>query len=143
MTTKLTAEDVIRKQTEAWNRHDSAAVAAGYTRNAVVLDPAYSEPLSGSEAIKKDAADFFAAFPDITLRVTKVLAEGDTVAFEAMVSGTHTGPLQMPTGLIPATKKRLEFSAAGFLNLDATGNIREERRYYDVAGQLTQLGVMQ
>jgi steroid delta-isomerase-like uncharacterized protein len=144
MTTKMTGADLARKQIEAWNSHDAARLVAGYAPDATVLDPAYPEPLSGRDAIAKDAGTFFTGFPDLTFRVTKVLEDSDTVALEGMAAGTHTGPLQMPpTGVIPATNKRLEFSWAVFLNLDGDGNIREERRYYDVAGQLTQLGIMQ
>ena len=143
MTTKTTAEELVTRQTEAWNRHDPAAIAAAYAQDVTVLDPYYPEPLSGRDAVQKDAADFFTAFPDLAVRVTKVMASGDTVAFEGIVNATHTGPLQLPAGLIPPTNKRLEFSIASFSTLDGSGHIREERRYYDVAGQLTQLGLLQ
>jgi steroid delta-isomerase-like uncharacterized protein len=143
MTTRTTARDLISKQEEIWNSHDATAVAAIYTENAVLQDPQYPESLAGREAIKKDAADFFAACPDIVFKVKKVISEGDTVAFEGMASGTHTGPLQLPTGLVPATNRRVEFSIAIFQELDASGNVREERRYYDLAGMLDQLGLMQ
>jgi steroid delta-isomerase-like uncharacterized protein len=139
----MEGEDLVRKLTEAWNSHDAAQVAACYARDATVLDPAYPEPLAGPEAVGQDAAGVFAAFPDITFRATKVIADGGTVVVEAMAGGTHTGPLRLPTGLIPATGRRLEFSEASFLDLDAAGSIREERRYYDVAGVLTQLGLTQ
>jgi hypothetical protein len=35
------------------------------------------------------------------------------------------------------------FPIAGVIDLDESGRIREEHRYYDVAGQLSQLGLMQ
>jgi steroid delta-isomerase-like uncharacterized protein len=143
MTTKLAGEDVARKLTDAWNSHDAARVAACYTHDATVLDPVYPEPLEGAETIEKEAADFVTAFPDITFRPTKVITDGETVALEVTVTGTNTGPLHLPTGLIPATRRRVEFSAAGFSVIDAMGRIREERRYFDVAGMLTQLGLLQ
>jgi steroid delta-isomerase-like uncharacterized protein len=143
MTTKLTGEDVVQKLTDAWNSHDAARLAAIYTHDATLLDPFYPEPLEGREAIEKDAADLFTAFPDITFRATQVIADGKTVVVEALASGTNSGPLQLPTDLIPATHRRLEFSVASFLDLDAMGSVHEERRYFDVAGVLTQLGLMQ
>jgi steroid delta-isomerase-like uncharacterized protein len=143
MTTKLTGEDVVRKQTEAWNSHDASRVAAGYVQDATVSDPIYTEALAGREAIAKDASDFFTAFPDIKFQTTRVIAHGDTVVYEGMSRGTHKGPLQLPAGLIPATGRRLEFGVAIFFELDSNGSIRKERRYYDVAGLLTQLGLLQ
>ena len=143
MTTKTAVEEVIARQIAAWNRHDAAELAAGYTVDTTVLDPYYTEPLSGRDAVAKDAASFFVGFPDISFRITKTLSSGNTAAYEGMASATHTGPLELPSGVVPATNKRLEFSFAGFIELDEAGKIREERRYYDVAGQLTQLGLMQ
>jgi steroid delta-isomerase-like uncharacterized protein len=142
MTTKVTGEDVATMLTDAWNSHDAARLAAVYTQDATVLDPFYTEPLEGRDTIAKDASDLITAFPDITFRPTKVIVDGQTVALEVMISGTHAGPLQLPTGLIAPTGRRLEFSAAGFSDLDAMGKIRDERRYFDVAGLLAQLGLL-
>ena len=142
MTSRMSVEESVRMQVETWNSHDGAAVAAAYAPDARVVDPAYADPLSGREAIQKDAADFFVAFPDITFRVTNVISKDGTVALEGHAGGTHKGPLALPTGLIPATNLRLEFDVAIFQELDASGSILAERRYYDVAGQLTQLGMM-
>jgi steroid delta-isomerase-like uncharacterized protein len=143
MTTKVTGEDVAKMLTDAWNSHDAARLAAVYTQDATVLDPFYTEPLEGREAIEKDASGLFTAFPDIAFRPTKVIVDGQTVALEVMVSGTNTGPLQLPTGLIAPTGRRVEFSASGFSDIDAMGRIREERRYFDVAGVIAQLGLLQ
>ena len=143
MTAKMTGEDVARKVTDAWNSHDAARVAAVYAPDATVLDPFYPEPLEGSDAIAQDALDLITAFPDITFRPTTVMTNGEMVALEALVSGTNTGPLQLPTGPIAPTHRRVEFSTAGFADLDAMGRIHEERRYFDVAGLLSQLGLQQ
>jgi steroid delta-isomerase-like uncharacterized protein len=143
MTTKTTAEDVIRSNAEAWNSHDVTRIGQHYAQDATVVDPQYPAPLVGREAIKKDASDFFVACPDMRFQVTKVIADGSSVAVEGSASGTHSGPLQLPSGLLPATNKRLEFDIAFFMRLDDAGIIQEERRYYDVAGVLMQLGVLQ
>jgi steroid delta-isomerase-like uncharacterized protein len=143
MTTKTDIREFITRQTEAWNRHDVAKVAAGYAESANVLDPVYPEPLNGRQAVEKDAADFFGAFPDLSIRVTRVFVDGDSAVYEAEVSGTNTGPLPLPTGLVPPTNRKVTFPVAGVMELDESGCIRTERRYYDVAGQLSQLGLMQ
>ena len=143
MTTRTSIEELSSRQADAWNRHDARAVSNFYTADATVVDPAYPEPLAGKAAIEKDAADFFVAFPDLKVNRVKVISEGDSVVAEVTASGTHRGPLQFPSGLIPATNKRMEFRIAVSQDLDASGNVRQERRYFDVAGVLTQLGLMQ
>jgi predicted ester cyclase len=139
----ISAENVVKRQTEAWNEHDGARVARGYTEDAIVLDPAYTDPLTGREAIGKDASDFFIAFPDIIFRASKVLANGETAIVEGTAKGTHAGPLLLPTGLIPATSRPVEFNFAIISDLDETGGISRERRYYDLAALLSQLGLWQ
>jgi predicted ester cyclase len=139
----ITADNVVKRQTEAWNEHDGARVAKGYSADAIVLDPAYPEPLTGREAIAKDASDFFIAFPDIIFRAGKILVDGETAVVEAIAKGTHAGPLLLPAGLIPATSRPVEFNLAIISDLDEAGSISRERRYYDLAALLSQLGLWQ
>jgi ketosteroid isomerase-like protein len=61
VTTKTSAQEFVQQQIGIWNRHDAAAVAAAYSMDASVYDPAYPEPLKGRDAVQKDAGDFFAA----------------------------------------------------------------------------------
>ena len=143
MTSATLGQNLVKQQIEAWNSHDAQRVASGYAPDATVLDPGYPEPFSGRDAVVKDASAFFNAFPDLEFRVTKILEDNDTIAIEGMAAGTHKGTLELPTGPVPATGKRLEFSWAVFDDLSADGTIHEERRYFDVLGQMTQLGIIQ
>jgi steroid delta-isomerase-like uncharacterized protein len=132
----------VKKWIEDFNRHDADALGAAYAAETVVTDPQYSDPLRGQDAVVRDFVDFFTAFPDVRVELKGILTNGDTYAFEATVRGTHKGALMFPTGLVPATGKPLEFSGGMFGRVDSEGRIAEEHRYYDVAGQLTQLGLM-
>jgi steroid delta-isomerase-like uncharacterized protein len=143
MTTKAAADDFVRSLTEAWNSHDPTRMSAFYTDGATLLDPFYAEPLVGQSAIERDAADLVTAFQDVTFRPTMVIANGATVVVEVLISGTNTGPAQLPAGPLPPTNRRVEFSAASVFDLDEMGKIREERRYFDVFGLLAQLGLTQ
>src|SRR5206468_4322298 len=63
-------------------------------------------------------------------------------ADEVRFIGTHTGPLETPTGEdLPPTNKRVDLKGGVFGRLNERGEIVEERRYYDVATVLRQLGV--
>lgn len=141
MTASVSNAEVIKQQIEAINAHDVTHLATLYSGDAVVLDPQYPGPLRGRAAIERDLSDFVAAFPDLRAQVTRTLVDGTTHALEMTISGTNTGPLTLPTGTVPATNRRLEFHMAVFARVDGRGRVVEERRYYDVAGQLAQLGL--
>lgn len=139
----MTAQDTIRKQLEVFNRHDAAAFAACYAAEATIADPQFREPLSGGGAIAKDIGDWFGAFPDIKAHVTRTVVNGQAYAAEWSMEGTHKGPLVMPHGHVPATGRPVQISVATIGRLDGEGRIVEERRYYDLAGVMSQLGLMQ
>jgi steroid delta-isomerase-like uncharacterized protein len=139
----MTAEATIRKQEQALNAHDARAFGAGYAEDAVVYDPFYTEPLKGRAAIEKDISEFMTAFPNLSARIDSVLTNGETLAYEGSTTGTHDGPLQGPAGLVPPTNRPIELKIAGFARMDSQDRIVEERRYFDVAGLLAQLGLMQ
>jgi steroid delta-isomerase-like uncharacterized protein len=135
-------EETFRNEVDSLNKHDPDAFAKVFGPGAVVNDPQYSEPLRG-DAIKKDISDFFAAFPDLSARLESTMIDGNAYAVEWSMAGTHTGPLAMPSGDIAATNKRMETRGASFGRLDDQGRIVEERRYYDIAGMMAQLGLME
>ncbi|TMD59530.1 MAG: ester cyclase [Chloroflexi bacterium] len=126
---------------EAFNRHDPDAVAAGYATDCVVNDPAYPVPLVGRNAVREDAAKFFRAFPDLRIESLERFEKGDFGAEEFRMTGTNTGPLEEPAGEIAATGKRIDLKGAAVIRFDAQGLVREERRYYDAASLIRQLGL--
>jgi steroid delta-isomerase-like uncharacterized protein len=138
----MTTDDVIRTQFEAFNRHDASAFAACYSRDAVIADPQFSEPLKGATAIAKDIGDWFGSFPDIGARLTRTVFDGTTYAAEWSMSGTHKGPLVTPEGQVPATGRPIRLVVITMGRVDTDGRIVEERRSYDLAAILSQLGLM-
>ena len=112
-----------------------------YAAAAVVHDPIYPQPLKGRDAIEQDISDFRRGLPDARFVLGSILEAGQTAAFQYTVSGTHKGPLATPEGEISATGKTLTAEGAVFSRLNAQGEVVEERRYYDVAGMLAQMGL--
>jgi steroid delta-isomerase-like uncharacterized protein len=139
----MTTQDIVRAQLDAFNKHDAGAFAACYAPNAVVDDPQFPEPLKGAHAITKDIGDWFGAFPDIETRITRTVVNGTSFAVEWSMSGSHKGPLVMPDGHVPATGKPVRMVVVTIGRLDAEGRIAEERRSYDLASVMGQLGLMQ
>jgi steroid delta-isomerase-like uncharacterized protein len=127
---------------EAFNRDDPAGFAALYAEDVIVHDPQYPEPLRGRAAVEQDATDVRRAMPDARFVLHAVLQDGVTVAVQYGLSGTHLGPLSLPDGEIAPTGKTLDLSGAVFSSVDGEGLVVEERRYYDRAGMLVQVGLL-
>lgn len=138
-----TATDTLRKQLDALNSHDAETFVSCYDSKAEVYDPGQPELLRGREAIAKDMTDFLSAFPDLEASIARTVEVGDTVAYEITMRGTHKGSLIAPTGHIPATNRKIEVGGGIFARVDGDGRIVEERRYYDLAKLLEQLGQLQ
>lgn len=138
----MSGTDVVDRVVAAFNGRDATALAAVYATNAVINDPMYPEPLKGRSEIEEDFANFVGAFPDVRITIRNALAGGDTVAGEFTMVGTHEGPLPGPEGDIPATGKSVTVSGAVFVQTNAEGEIVDERRYYDLAGLMAQLGLV-
>jgi steroid delta-isomerase-like uncharacterized protein len=141
--TTATSSSTLRRQLDALNRHDVETFASCYADDAEVFDPAYPELLRGRDAVAKDMSDFLAAFPDLEASVSRVIDNGDSLAYEITMRGTHRGSLIAPTGHIPATNRKVEIGGGILVRLGADGRIVEERRYYDLTGLLYQLGQLQ
>jgi predicted ester cyclase len=80
------------------------------------------------------------AFPDSKATFDASHVSGNTVILEVTWRGTHTGPLESPTGDIPATGKTIEMRACQVVDA-AGGRARSIRQYLDMATMMTQLGL--
>jgi steroid delta-isomerase-like uncharacterized protein len=135
-------KEQFQKGVQAINDHNAKALAALFAPEAKVHDPFYPEPLTGRDAIEQDFVEFLRAFPNLKMTVVGgLLEEGDAVAGVFQVEATHRGPLALPSGEIPATGRQLSFEGAAFTRYNDRGEVIEQRRYFDVAGQLSQLGI--
>ena len=77
------------------------------------------------------------AFPDLQFTPGEAVTEGDRVAMQFMMSGTHQGPFEG----IPPTGKR--FAVPGMVLAHvAAGKIAELRGVFDGVGMMQQLGVL-
>ena len=135
--------ETIEKMVDAFNKHNVEAFAAFYSPDVEVHDPTYPEPLKGKDAVMQDIQTFMSAFPDMTVSVISIVESGSEAAMEGRFGGTHKGPLPGPDGQeIAATNKRVDLTGAFFLTANDAGLITSERRYMDMAGMMSQLGLM-
>ncbi len=76
--------NVIRRELEAANRQDVDAWAACYSTDATN----HGRP-AGREGLRGIFRSLVTAFPDLRFDLGEVVADGDAVMCEEMMSGTH------------------------------------------------------
>lgn len=125
--------------TQAFNRHDRAAIAEGYSEQVIVSSP--DGTFEGREAATAYLDDFLGAFPDLTVNVWSKITSGDLACDEWTLTGTNTGPLTLADGsTLPATGKRVEVRGCDIAVME-DGHVISHRMYYDNADFLNQLGI--
>jgi hypothetical protein len=68
-------------------------------------------------------------------------ASGDTAVIEVLWKGVHTGPLEAPTGTIPASNKPIELPACQVIEVEG-GKVKSFMHYFDMLTLLTQIGAV-
>jgi ketosteroid isomerase-like protein len=84
---------------------------------------------------------FLGAFPDLRHELGSIAADGDLVAVELRVTGTHTGALPGPTGDVPPTGRPVDFRVANIWRV-GDGQIAMYHVFFDQLDFLAQLGLL-
>ena len=120
---------------EVWDKGNTNVALEAFADDYVRHDLRPSQALPGGAGQAKVAADFRAAFPDLSFQVDLILGEGEFVAARWTASGTHAGPW----GEVPPSGKRVTFHGANFFRLEE-GKIVEIWNHRDDLGLLQQTG---
>jgi steroid delta-isomerase-like uncharacterized protein len=132
--------EVMNRLTEAVTSNDLETVKELYAEDAVIETPDQGA-ISGREAIAAYFSGFTAAFPDLRWESAHEHESGNAAIDEGYVVGTHTGPLEAPTGeSIPATGKRVRVRSADVATVE-NGVVTSHRFYFDQMEFLGQLGL--
>lgn len=117
---------------------DGELIAATYAADAVLVEPAFGETLTGQAAIQEDNVTFYSAFSEITMTPTSAFGSGDHAAVEWSFAGTYSGQLPglpagagQPVGLVGV-------DILQFTDDAITHNVS----YFDAYGLLVQLGAL-
>ena len=131
----MSAHDVTDRYFDAWNRHDTDAIAGVFTE-----DGTYSDPVVqglGPVATADYAASLFAGFSDLAFEIQEMAQYGEgLVVARWLMTGTNDGPFQ---GL-PPSGRTVRVPGSDFLRVDAD-HIREVDGYFDTAALPRQLGL--
>jgi predicted ester cyclase len=97
--------------------------------------------LHGRDEIRPYIEALWKAFPDGELAFGEQVFAEDAAATELVFTGTHTGPMITPNGMVPPTGKRMTLRSASILRIK-DGLVASEHVYSDQLEMMTQLGLM-
>jgi steroid delta-isomerase-like uncharacterized protein len=129
-------KDLVRRWfEEVWNKGRALAVDEMLAENGVIhgLDG----EMRGPAAFKVFHAAFRAGFPDITIHIEDMVAEGDVVAVRWTAAATNKGNMDG----FAATQKRIQITGMGFARV-AHGKLVEGWNNFDQFGMFQQVGVV-
>jgi steroid delta-isomerase-like uncharacterized protein len=126
-------ELVRRFHAELLSARDPAVVDAFFAEEFVSHNNPPGFP-PGREGVKRFFEMFRDAFPDVTVAIDDLVAEGDQVAVATTFTGTHEGELM---GIAP-TGRRVSVTGIDIVRVE-DGRIAEHRGLTDVVGLMRQL----
>lgn len=124
----------------AFNSHDERALNVLHADNIKFNAPGGFKATNAKDATAY-AMTWLKAYPDGKMKVRSEIISGPWVVQEIEMAGTHTAPLESPTGTIPATHKKVLGYGVQILRVE-DGKIAEARLYFDQLDQMTQLGLI-
>ncbi len=126
---------------EAFNASDWEGCKAALASDSVYDEVGTSRRVQGVDEIIPCWQAWKEAMPDIKGNVTNAYATGNTVVLEVTWKGTHTGPLQGPSGSVAATGQQQTTRGGWVMNFEG-GKVKESRHYFDMLSFMQQLGVL-
>ena len=133
-------KDTTARFVDAFNAHDEAALYALHADDIKFNAPGGFKATNAKDATAY-AMTWLKAFPDGKMKVRSEITSGPWVVQEIVMEGTHTAPLDSPTGAIPPTHKKIVGYGVQILRVE-DGKIAEARIYFDQLDQLSQLGLL-
>jgi steroid delta-isomerase-like uncharacterized protein len=93
------------------------------------------------EVLEKAIAGMARAFPDVHREIFKTYVANDVVVVELAIRGTHTGDLQLASGNLPATGRKIDVPSCDVFHIE-NGKIKSFHCYNEGLIMLQQLGVI-
>ena len=134
-------KQIARGFIEAFNRSDWDGCKKTLTSNSVYDEVGTSRRIQGVNEIISSLQGWKEAMPDVKGTVTNNIVSGNTAVLEVTWQGTHTGPLQTPSGTIEATGKQQTTRASFVMNFDGE-KIEESKHYFDMLSFMQQLDIL-
>ncbi len=133
--------EIAKASVTAYNEKNWSKAKDGLADDAVYDEKGTHRRIQGAGEIIEAWRGWAHAFPDSKATFVREFASGDTAALELVWRGVHTGPLQTPTGTIPASNKPIEIPACQVVQVQG-GKIKSTSHYFDMLTMLTQIGAV-
>jgi steroid delta-isomerase-like uncharacterized protein len=117
----------------AWNSHDVEKFTPLFTNDALYEDVTFGEVNHGSGELRKFAASFFEAVPDMHMELMGSSVENGHGTIEWRLSGTDKG--------VYKTGKKFSIRGASIIEVRG-GKISRNLDFYDSAGIMRQVGLL-
>lgn len=135
-------KDLIRRFVEElWNERRLDVADAIFAKDCVTHQLRSGEPADGvprgPQAIKEHVMGWIASFPDLRFNIEQMLSEGDRVAMQLLMEGTHQGPWLG----IPASGKKMQIRMFTIHRV-VQGKIVEDWVLVESLGLFQQVGVL-
>ncbi len=137
--TAMEARAIVERGVEAFNSGDLEQLARDSAPD-IVFSASGGMEYKGPQAVKEYNQNWRTAFPDARIKVTNIVALGNTVVLEGEFSGTHAGTLATPMGDIRSTGKKVKDEFVQVFTIDR-GLVSSVRLYFDRMSLMTQLGL--
>jgi steroid delta-isomerase-like uncharacterized protein len=128
-------KEAVRKAIDAFNRQDLDAYWSCHTEDTTSHEVYFSNPLTKAE-MTKFVPELWHAYPDWRIETKTIIAEGDKVAVENVMTATF----KRDHGEIKATGKSFTVREGVFFQMK-DGKIQHVRVYLDRRSQDEQLGL--
>lgn len=140
MTSSQAMIDAAKASILAYNDKNWDNVRASLTPDALYDEVGTHRKLQGLDQIVDCWQGWARAFPDSKATLHGALASGTNVCIEMSWRGTHSGPLELPTGSVAGTNRSIDIRACQVFEM-SDGKARTIRHYFDMATLLQQLGI--
>jgi steroid delta-isomerase-like uncharacterized protein len=134
--------EIAKAAVTAYNEKDWDKTRGLLAADAVYDEKATNRHLEGAGQIIEAFQGWADTFPDSKATFIREFASGDTAILELVWKGVQTGPLQTPTGAIPASNKPIEMPACEVFRIQG-GKIQSASHYFDLLTLLKQIGAME
>jgi steroid delta-isomerase-like uncharacterized protein len=139
MTSPQAMIDAAKASLLAYNEKNWNDVRASLTPDALYDEVCTQRKIQGVDEVIECWQGWARALPDSQATIHGAFASGSTVCIEMTWRGTHSGPLEMPTGPIAASNRPIDVRSCQIFEMSGT-KARTIRHYFDMATLLQQIG---
>jgi steroid delta-isomerase-like uncharacterized protein len=133
-------EQIVRKLYKLAEDVDIPGFVGAFTDDGTFTDESIQVVYQGPDELGKTVENYATAFPDMHRELYQVYTKNEIVVVQLALQGTHLGPLNLPTGTLPATGRRMDAPCCDVFEVRG-GKVKRFDCYPSGTVVLTQLGV--